>query len=86
MHVDHGSERLCDLLMERNEDLISEEDYFITRLDDSNMTAGELPNYLKYAIIGVMVPLDNIGFQNVSKVILQTDQILTSLCSPRGLL
>ena len=65
-------ERLCDLLMERNEDLISEEDYFLlARLDDSNMTAQELRELPKVWVIGGDGALGDIGFQNVSKVILQ---------------
>ena len=77
-------ERLCDLLMERNEDLISEEDYFLlARLDDSNMTAQELRELPKVWVIGGDGALGDIGFQNVSKLFSRTDQILTSLCSTR---
>jgi pyruvate-ferredoxin/flavodoxin oxidoreductase len=65
-------ERLTDALVQREEDLISEEEYFLlARMDDANMTAQELRELPKVWVIGGDGALGDIGFQNVSKVILQ---------------
>lgn len=65
-------ERLGRLLMERDEDVIGMEDYFtLTHLDDTTMTDQEIRELPKVWVIGGDGALGDIGFQNVSKVILQ---------------
>ncbi len=65
-------ERLARNLLERNENVISEEEYFrLTRLDDTFMTNQEIKELPKVWVIGGDGALGDIGFQNVSKVILQ---------------
>src|SRR5256886_646508 len=65
-------ERLTDALLERNENVASEAEYFLlTRLDDALMTDQEIRELPKVWVIGGDGALGDIGFQNVSKVILQ---------------
>lgn len=65
-------ERLANALLERSEDVFSDADYFLlTRLTDSQMTDQEIRELPKVWVIGGDGALGDIGFQNVSKVILQ---------------
>jgi pyruvate-ferredoxin/flavodoxin oxidoreductase len=65
-------ERLCDALMERDGVVASPADYFNwTHLDDTLMTDQEIRELPKVWVIGGDGALGDIGFQNVSKVILQ---------------
>jgi pyruvate-ferredoxin/flavodoxin oxidoreductase len=65
-------ERLADALLERVEGVASESDYFLfTHLDDALMTEQEIRELPKVWVIGGDGALGDIGFQNVSKVILQ---------------
>jgi pyruvate-ferredoxin/flavodoxin oxidoreductase len=65
-------ERLTDALLDRDENVMSEADYFtLTHLDDALMTDQEVRELPKVWVIGGDGALGDIGFQNVSKVILQ---------------
>jgi pyruvate-ferredoxin/flavodoxin oxidoreductase len=65
-------ERLADAVLDRTEDVMSEADYFtLTHLEDSLMTDQEVRELPKVWVIGGDGALGDIGFQNVSKVILQ---------------
>lgn len=65
-------ERLTDALLERTDGLASETEYFtLTHLDDALMTEQEIRELPKVWVIGGDGALGDIGFQNVSKVILQ---------------
>jgi pyruvate-ferredoxin/flavodoxin oxidoreductase len=65
-------ERLADALLERVEGVATETDYFtLTHLDDALMTDQEIRELPKIWVIGGDGALGDIGFQNVSKVILQ---------------
>ena len=65
-------ERMCDLLLERTEDVMTEENYFtLTHLEDALMTDQEVRELPKVWVVGGDGALGDIGFQNVSKVILQ---------------
>ena len=65
-------ERLADILLEREENVMSESDLFtLTHLDDALMTDQEIRELPKIWVIGGDGALGDIGFQNVSKVILQ---------------
>jgi pyruvate-ferredoxin/flavodoxin oxidoreductase len=65
-------ERLTDALLERPEKVASEAEYFtLTHLDDALMTEQEIRELPKVWVIGGDGALGDIGFQNVSKVILQ---------------
>src|SRR5438093_873149 len=65
-------ERLCDALLERDETVMSESDFFtLTHLDDALMTDQEIRELPKVWVVGGDGALGDIGFQNVSKVILQ---------------
>jgi pyruvate-ferredoxin/flavodoxin oxidoreductase len=65
-------ERLCDALLNRDENIMSEADLFaLTHLDDALMTDQEIRELPKVWVIGGDGALGDIGFQNVSKVILQ---------------
>ncbi len=65
-------ERLCSALLERDENVISEADYFtLTHLDDTLMTEQEIRELPKVWVVGGDGAFGDIGFQNVSKVILQ---------------
>ncbi len=75
--VDHARrsvapERMADALLDRAENVSSEAEYFtLTRLDDALMTEQEIRELPKVWVIGGDGALGDIGFQNVSKVILQ---------------
>ena len=65
-------ERLSDALLQREDGGLSEADYFtLAHLDDSLMTDQEIRELPKVWVIGGDGALGDIGFQNVSKVILQ---------------
>ena len=65
-------ERMVDALLDRTENVASEAEYFtLTRLDDALMTEQEIRELPKVWVIGGDGALGDIGFQNVSKVILQ---------------
>jgi pyruvate-ferredoxin/flavodoxin oxidoreductase len=65
-------ERLADALLDRTENVATEADYFtLTHLDDALMTEQEIRELPKVWVIGGDGALGDIGFQNVSKVILQ---------------
>jgi pyruvate-ferredoxin/flavodoxin oxidoreductase len=65
-------ERLADALLDRLEGVASDTDYFtLTHLDDTLMTDQEVRELPKIWVIGGDGALGDIGFQNVSKVILQ---------------
>ena len=65
-------ERLTDNLLDRAERVVTEADYFtLTHLDDALMTEQEIRELPKMWVIGGDGALGDIGFQNVSKVILQ---------------
>lgn len=65
-------ERLSDALLDRGEDVMTEAGYFaITHFDDSLMTDQEIRELPKVWVVGGDGALGDIGFQNVSKVILQ---------------
>src|SRR6185503_5615208 len=64
-------ERLTDALLDR-ETIISEAEYFVlTHLDDTLMTEQEIRELPKVWVVGGDGAFGDIGFQNVSKVILQ---------------
>ena len=65
-------ERLATALIERDNGVSSEREYFeLTHLDDSLMTDQEIREMPKVWAIGGDGAMGDIGFQNVSKVILQ---------------
>ena len=65
-------ERLADALLSRESDVAGEAEYFtLTRLDDTLMTDQEVRELPKVWAIGGDGAMGDIGFQNVSKVILQ---------------
>lgn len=65
-------ERLADALLEREASVVTEADYFtLTHLDDATMTEQEIRELPKIWVVGGDGALGDIGFQNVSKVILQ---------------
>jgi pyruvate-ferredoxin/flavodoxin oxidoreductase len=65
-------ERLCDALLDRADDVMTDADYFLlTHLDDALMTDQEIRELPKVWVVGGDGALGDIGFQNVSKVILQ---------------
>ncbi|MCA0374113.1 MAG: 2-oxoacid:acceptor oxidoreductase family protein [Gemmatimonadetes bacterium] len=71
-HRSVAPERLVDALLDREGDVLSELDYFhLTRLDDALMTEQEVAELPKLWVIGGDGALGDIGFQNVSKVVLQ---------------
>ncbi|MFI5357989.1 MAG: 2-oxoacid:acceptor oxidoreductase family protein, partial [Opitutales bacterium] len=75
--VDHARrsvapERMVDALLDRPEQVATEAEYFtLTRLDDALMTEQEIRELPKVWVVGGDGALGDIGFQNVSKVILQ---------------
>ncbi|MBY0491415.1 MAG: 2-oxoacid:acceptor oxidoreductase family protein [Gemmatimonadaceae bacterium] len=75
--VDHARrsvapERLTDALLDKASDVMSEEEYFhLTHLDDTLMTDQEVRELPKVWVVGGDGALGDIGFQNVSKVVLQ---------------
>ncbi len=65
-------ERMADALLERVEGLSSDAEYFtLTHLEDALMSEQEIRELPKIWVIGGDGALGDIGFQNVSKVILQ---------------
>lgn len=65
-------ERLTDALLDRSANVASETEYFtLTHLDDALMTDQEIRELPKVWVVGGDGALGDIGFQNVSKVILQ---------------
>ena len=65
-------ERMATALIERDNSVSSEREYFeLTHLDDSLMTDQEIREMPKVWAIGGDGAMGDIGFQNVSKVILQ---------------
>ena len=65
-------ERLGDALLDRSEGVSSDAEYFtLTHLDDALMTEQEIRELPKVWVIGGDGALGDIGFQNVSKVVLQ---------------
>jgi pyruvate-ferredoxin/flavodoxin oxidoreductase len=65
-------ERLADALLERAAGLASEEEYFtLTHLEDAQMTDQEVRELPKVWVVGGDGALGDIGFQNVSKAVLQ---------------
>jgi pyruvate-ferredoxin/flavodoxin oxidoreductase len=65
-------ERMADALLDRAAGVASEAEYFtLTHLDDALMTEQEIRELPKVWVIGGDGALGDIGFQNVSKVILQ---------------
>lgn len=65
-------ERLSDALLDRAEGVASEEEYFtLTHLEDALMTEQEVRELPKVWVVGGDGALGDIGFQNVSKVVLQ---------------
>ncbi len=75
--VDHARrsvapERLAAALLDRTENVSSAAEYFtLTRLDDALMTEQEIRELPKVWVVGGDGALGDIGFQNVSKVVLQ---------------
>ena len=65
-------ERMVDALLDRSENVSSDAEYFtLTRLDDALMTEQEIRELPKVWVVGGDGALGDIGFQNVSKVVLQ---------------
>jgi pyruvate-ferredoxin/flavodoxin oxidoreductase len=65
-------ERMADALLDRADKVMSEADYFtLAHLEDSLMTDQEIRELPKVWVVGGDGALGDIGFQNVSKVILQ---------------
>jgi pyruvate-ferredoxin/flavodoxin oxidoreductase len=65
-------ERLTDALLDRTDNIASAAEYFtLTHLDDALMTEQEIKELPKVWVIGGDGALGDIGFQNVSKVVLQ---------------
>jgi pyruvate-ferredoxin/flavodoxin oxidoreductase len=75
LHHAHRSvvpERLADALLDRADNVATEADYFLlTHLDDALMTEQETRELPKVWVVGGDGALGDIGFQNVSKVMLQ---------------
>jgi pyruvate-ferredoxin/flavodoxin oxidoreductase len=65
-------ERLADTLLEHADQIASEAEYFaLTHLEDALMTEREIRELPKVWVVGGDGALGDIGFQNVSKVVLQ---------------
>ncbi|MDP6944649.1 MAG: thiamine pyrophosphate-dependent enzyme, partial [Myxococcota bacterium] len=77
MNVDHGRrsvipERLATALLDRDDDVITDADYFdYTHFSDALMTDDEVNEMPRVWVIGGDGGMGDIGFQNVSKVVLQ---------------
>ncbi|MHC4958379.1 MAG: 2-oxoacid:acceptor oxidoreductase family protein [Planctomycetota bacterium] len=75
--ADHGRrsvlpERLCDMLLDRAENVIAEDEYFdLTHFSDALMTNEEVDELPRVWCVGGDGGLGDIGYQNLSKVILQ---------------
>lgn len=71
-HRSVAPERLGDFLLNNEDGNFSDMDYFtLTRLDDATMTEQEIRELPKVWVVGGDGALGDIGFQNVSKVVLQ---------------
>ena len=73
-HARHSvvPERLANALLTRDDDVSSHSEYFeLTHLDDTMMTDDEVREMPKVWAIGGDGAMGDIGFQNVSKVVLQ---------------
>jgi pyruvate-ferredoxin/flavodoxin oxidoreductase len=71
-HRSVAPERLATALLDRVDGVMTEADYFtLTHLDDALMTEQEVRELPKVWVVGGDGALGDIGFQNVSKVILQ---------------
>ncbi len=71
-HRSVAPERLATALLDRTEAVMTDAEYFtLTHLDDALMTEQEVRELPKIWVIGGDGALGDIGFQNVSKVILQ---------------
>ncbi len=71
-HRSVAPERLASALLDKSDQVVTEMDYFtLTHLDDALMTEQEVRELPKLWVIGGDGALGDIGFQNVSKVILQ---------------
>ncbi|MCB9915719.1 MAG: 2-oxoacid:acceptor oxidoreductase family protein [Planctomycetes bacterium] len=65
-------ERLCDALLERDDDVLSEAEYFkLVHMSDIYMSDLEVKELPKAWAIGGDGGMGDIGYQNVSKVVLQ---------------
>jgi len=65
-------ERLCDALLEREEGVIDDHDFYtLTHMTDTVMTDQEVRELPKIWAIGGDGGMGDIGYQNVSKVVLQ---------------
>jgi pyruvate-ferredoxin/flavodoxin oxidoreductase len=65
-------ERLCDALLDRDENVMTEEEYFeLTHFSDTFMTDQEIRELPKVWCVGGDGALGDIGFQNLSKTVLQ---------------
>jgi len=65
-------ERLCDALLERDADVMTKEEYFdLTHFSDTLMTDQEVRELPKVWCVGGDGGLGDIGFQNLSKAVLQ---------------
>jgi pyruvate-ferredoxin/flavodoxin oxidoreductase len=75
--VDHGRrsvipERLADILLKRDANWLSEEEYYrLTHFTDALMTDDEIKELPKVWVVGGDGGMGDIGYQNVSKVVLQ---------------
>ncbi|MGD0156577.1 MAG: 2-oxoacid:acceptor oxidoreductase family protein [Terracidiphilus sp.] len=75
--VDHGRrsvipERLADILLTRDANWLSEEEYYrLTHFTDALMTDDEIKELPKVWVVGGDGGMGDIGYQNVSKVVLQ---------------
>jgi pyruvate-ferredoxin/flavodoxin oxidoreductase len=65
-------ERLCDVLHEGERPVFNQDDYFaLVHLKDTRMTPREIRELPKVWVVGGDGGMGDIGFQNVSKVVLQ---------------
>jgi pyruvate-ferredoxin/flavodoxin oxidoreductase len=65
-------ERLCDALLDRDTDVITKDEYFdLTHFSDTLMTDQEIKELPKVWCVGGDGGLGDIGFQNLSKTVLQ---------------
>jgi pyruvate-ferredoxin/flavodoxin oxidoreductase len=75
--VDHGRrsvipERLADIVLTRDENVINDEEYYhLTHFTDALMTDQEIIELPKVWVVGGDGGMGDIGYQNMSKVILQ---------------
>jgi len=67
-----GVERLADILLTRDANWLSEEEYYrLTHFTDALMTDDEIKELPKVWVVGGDGGMGDIGYQNVSKVVLQ---------------